>query len=191
MSGSVHIEREYRAEFFDPVWTREWCHKGGDSNLFLTDLGDMRACSGLGIDDPFQIRVSADSVKTLTVGSGVTFQEHLISSDFSNNEERLRTLAEQLCIGLLRLHNGLGVRHGAISPFNLRISGDGSASLWSIPTLGIAWGRVERTLQSECLLEQPYYKDYSQTVKDHLKGAIGRLGERLEIKRFTRHHLQS
>ncbi len=65
----------------------------------------------------------------------MTLQERLLSSDFSPSEERLRALGEGLCVGLLRLHDGLGIRHGALSTFNIRVSSEGSFSLWSVPTV--------------------------------------------------------
>lgn len=55
----------------------------------------------------------------------------------------------------------------------------------------VAWGRVERSLQSECLLDQPFYKVYSTTVESRIKDAVARLGEHLAIKRFRRYHLKN
>lgn len=38
----------------------------------------------------------------------------------------------------------------------------------------------------EALLKQEYIRDNSQTVKDMVKGAIGKLGENISVKRFQR-----
>lgn len=145
MSGRVHVERQFYNEFFDPVWARRWRHNGIDAQEFRSELRSKRASSGLGVDDPFKVFFYSDSVTTLTVRNGNTLQEHLILSEFPKNEESIRALGEQLCIGLLRLHDGVQERHGMLSPFNIRISADGVASLWSVPTLSLERGaRLER-----------------------------------------------
>ena len=46
----------------------------------------------------------------------------------------VRKLGEQLCLALLRLHDGVGERHGALCPFNVRVSEEGDFSVWSVPT---------------------------------------------------------
>ncbi len=37
-----------------------------------------------------------------------------------------------------------------------------------------------------CLLEQPFVKDPDITIQDLLNGFIGKVGEKVEIRRFTR-----
>lgn len=131
---AVDVRRDYRAEFFEPVWIRSWHRRAGDMAQFRSALRQTRSCSGYGVDDPYQIRVSRDTVTTLTAGNGVTLQEHLRTPGFHRDEEMIRKLGEQLCLAMVRLHDGVGERHGALCPFNVRVSEEGDFSVWSVPT---------------------------------------------------------
>lgn len=50
-------------------------------------------------------------------------------------------------------------------------------------------GRIEKFYAQVCLLEQPFIKDMNMTVEDLVKDAIGRIGENIQIRRFTRYQL--
>lgn len=51
----------------------------------------------------------------------------------------------------------------------------------------IAEGRLNKEFfQATCLLEQPFIKEPKQTVEELVKAAIARLGENIQVKRFTR-----
>ena len=47
-------------------------------------------------------------------------------------------------------------------------------------------GKMEKFYAESCLLEQPFVKDPSISVKDHLSACIGNLGENIRIRRFAR-----
>jgi elongation factor Ts len=47
-------------------------------------------------------------------------------------------------------------------------------------------GKLEKYFGEVCLLEQPFIKDPDLTVKDLLNGLIGKLGEKIEVRRFSR-----
>ena len=51
----------------------------------------------------------------------------------------------------------------------------------------IAEGKVEKFLKEVCLLEQPYIKDDKKTVEDLIKEYIAKLGENIQVRRFTRY----
>ncbi len=53
----------------------------------------------------------------------------------------------------------------------------------------IAQGRLEKFYQEVCLLEQTYIKDAGKTVRDLISEATGKLGEKVDIRRFSRFHL--
>ncbi len=53
----------------------------------------------------------------------------------------------------------------------------------------IVEGKMERFFSEVCLLEQPYVKDLDLTVGDLLNSLIGKIGERISIRRFTRYQL--
>ena len=47
-------------------------------------------------------------------------------------------------------------------------------------------GKLEKYFGEVCLLEQPFIKDPDMTVQDLLNGLIGKLGEKIEVRRFSR-----
>lgn len=47
-------------------------------------------------------------------------------------------------------------------------------------------GKLEKYYSEVCLLEQPFVKDPDLTVQELLNGLIGKLGEKIEIRRFSR-----
>lgn len=53
----------------------------------------------------------------------------------------------------------------------------------------IVEGKLEKYFQEVVLLEQAFIKDQDKTIKDILTEAIARLGENIQIKRFTRYRL--
>lgn len=53
----------------------------------------------------------------------------------------------------------------------------------------IVAGKMEKFFTQHCLLEQPYVKDPDMTVSELLHEAVGRIGENMQIKRFTRYVL--
>jgi len=53
----------------------------------------------------------------------------------------------------------------------------------------IVEGKMGKYFSQHCLLEQPYVKDPDMTVGELLHEAVGRIGENMQIKRFTRYVL--
>ncbi len=47
-------------------------------------------------------------------------------------------------------------------------------------------GKLEKFYGEVCLLEQPFVKDPDIAIRDLLNGFIGKVGEKVEIRRFTR-----
>jgi elongation factor Ts len=50
-------------------------------------------------------------------------------------------------------------------------------------------GRIDKFYQAVCLLEQAYIKDANLTVQEHLASLVGKIGENITIRRFTRYQL--
>lgn len=50
-------------------------------------------------------------------------------------------------------------------------------------------GKIEKYFSEVVLLEQPFVKDNDLTVEEYMKRTIGKLGENMGIKRFTRFRL--
>jgi len=50
-------------------------------------------------------------------------------------------------------------------------------------------GKMERFYSEVCLLEQEFIKDPDRQVGDLIKDVVARLGENVQVKRFTRYHI--
>jgi elongation factor Ts len=53
----------------------------------------------------------------------------------------------------------------------------------------IVSGRVEKTLKTKVLSEQPFIRDPNITVEQYIKQTIGVLGENIKVRRFVRYVL--
>jgi elongation factor Ts len=53
----------------------------------------------------------------------------------------------------------------------------------------IVEGKTARFYAEVCLLEQAFIKDPDRRVGDLIKDAVARLGENIQVRRFTRYHL--
>lgn len=50
-------------------------------------------------------------------------------------------------------------------------------------------GRMDKYYQEICLLEQAFIKDTDKYVHDIIKDSVAKLGEKIEVRRFTRYEL--
>ncbi|GFP44028.1 elongation factor Ts, partial [Candidatus Hakubella thermalkaliphila] len=50
-------------------------------------------------------------------------------------------------------------------------------------------GKTEKFYEEICLLDQPFIRDPEKTVEQLLIEMIARMGENIEIRRFTRYQL--
>lgn len=50
-------------------------------------------------------------------------------------------------------------------------------------------GKIEKFVSGVALLEQPFVKDDSMTIGELIKGKIATIGEKIEVKRFTRYQI--
>lgn len=53
----------------------------------------------------------------------------------------------------------------------------------------IIFGKINKFFQENCLLEQAYVKNPDITIQDYLNEIIGKTGENIIIRRFTRYQL--
>jgi elongation factor Ts len=53
----------------------------------------------------------------------------------------------------------------------------------------IVEGRMSKYYSETCLLEQPYVKDPSITVREHIAAHIQKIGENIQVRRFVRYKL--
>ncbi len=50
-------------------------------------------------------------------------------------------------------------------------------------------GKINKFIKEVCLLEQPFIKDTSKTVKDVIHTYVAKLGEKIVVERFTRYEI--
>lgn len=50
-------------------------------------------------------------------------------------------------------------------------------------------GRIEKYFKENCLLEQPFVKDSDKSIDDIIKEQISKIGENINIRRFTRYEM--
>jgi elongation factor Ts len=50
-------------------------------------------------------------------------------------------------------------------------------------------GRMSKYFSEACLLEQPFVKDPAITVREHIAAHIQKIGENIQVRRFTRYKL--
>ncbi len=50
-------------------------------------------------------------------------------------------------------------------------------------------GKLEKYYSQVCLLDQPFVKNPEKMIKDLLSEQVGKLGENMAIRRFTRYQL--
>jgi len=53
----------------------------------------------------------------------------------------------------------------------------------------IVAGRLEKYYQTNCLLDQPYIRADKQTIRDLINEQIGKLGEKIVVRRFIRYRV--
>jgi elongation factor Ts len=53
----------------------------------------------------------------------------------------------------------------------------------------IVEGRMAKFYAESCLLEQPFVKEPSMSVKDHIASHIQKIGENIQVRRFVRYRL--
>ena len=144
------------------LWTRTWDEKVDAPEWFPHGLRSARPGLGLGIVDPLELRLSGPKLIVVSAGEGITLLEDLESRRAPYNESSVRGVIEQLCFGLIRIHQLQGRLHGGIVPFNIQLTEDGRVGLWSVPAarLELSFGRLDpdweipyRSPQiSDCLL---------------------------------------
>ncbi len=53
----------------------------------------------------------------------------------------------------------------------------------------IVEGKIKNYAKNSCLLSQPWIKDGSKTIKDLIEACVGKMGENILVRRFTRYEL--
>ena len=131
--------RDYR--FIETLCDRTWVHGLEHARWVERKLEKERSCSGFGISEPFAIGLIGDRVQTRTSANGRTMLEYLVTKAEGPNPKAAVNICLQLCLGLLRIHEGLKKVHGCVNPFNIQIAPENKVRLWSVPTARLSVDR--------------------------------------------------
>lgn len=144
---TITLRRVWLEELLGQAWIRTWKGDGKDvPEWFSHGLKAARPCLGYGVIDPLELRIDGSQMGLISAGSGRTLAEYLSGTFVPEGESFPRFLTEQICFGLLRVHEGLETIHGALTPFNIQLSDKYNLNLWALPAarLELSWGKIDR-----------------------------------------------
>ena len=113
-------------------------------------------------------------------------------TDFVAKTEDFKAFCRDLCLQIAAA-NPTYVRREEVPEADLAKERDiASASLAGKPAAAvqkIVEGKLDKYYSQVCLLEQPFVKNPEKMIKDILTEKIAKLGENMQVRRFTRYQL--
>ena len=113
-------------------------------------------------------------------------------TDFVAKTDDFKAFCRDLCLQIAAA-NPTYVRREAVPEADLAKERDiASASLVGKPAAAvqkIVEGKLDKYYSQVCLLEQPFVKNPEKMIKDILTEKIAKLGENMQVRRFTRYQL--
>ncbi len=113
-------------------------------------------------------------------------------TDFVAKTEDFKAFCRDLCLQIAAA-NPTYVRREEVPEADLAKERDiASASLAGKPAAAvqkIVEGKLDKYYSQVCLLEQPFVKNPDKMIKDILTEKIAKLGENMQVRRFTRYQL--
>lgn len=143
----ITLRRVIAPELFEKLWIRRFdCGSEQVPEWFVPGLQHARPALGFGVIDPVELRIHGTRMTLLSTGNGKTLVEYLRESFTPTGETYVRSMLEQLCYGVARIHEGQGRVHGALTPFNICTDHDYRLLLWAVPTarLELTFGPSDR-----------------------------------------------
>ncbi len=111
-------------------------------------------------------------------------------SDFVAKNDEFKALARDICMHIAAAAP-IAVRREEVDPAILeaeRKVAEGQAEGKPPAAIEkIVEGKINKYLSTVCLLEQPFVKNTDQTIGELLTASIQKIGENLQIRRFTRY----
>ena len=131
----ITLRRVVAPELFEKLWIRKFdCESEPVPEWFAPGLEYARPALGYGVIDPVELRLQENRMLLLSTGNGRTLAEYLKEYFTPKSETYVRSLTEQLCYGVQRIHEGQERVHGALTPFNICTDDDYRLMLWAVPT---------------------------------------------------------
>ena len=113
-------------------------------------------------------------------------------TDFVAKTDDFKAFCRDLCLQIAA-PNPTSVRRVEVPEADLAKERDiASASLAGKPAAAvqkIVEGKLDKYYSQVCLLEQPFVKNPEKMIKDILTEKIAKLGENMQVRRFTRYQL--
>ncbi len=113
-------------------------------------------------------------------------------TDFVAKTDDFKAFCRDLCLQIAAA-NPIYVRREEVPEADLAKERDiASASLAGKPAAAvqkIVEGKLDKYYSQVCLLEQPFVKNPEKMIKDILTEKIAKLGENMQVRRFTRYQL--
>ena len=113
-------------------------------------------------------------------------------TDFVAKTDDFKAFCRDLCLQIAAA-NPTYVRREEVPEADLAKERDiASASLAGKPAAAvqkIVEGKLDKYYSQVCLLEQPFVKNPEKKIKDILTEKIAKLGENMQVRRFTRYQL--
>ncbi len=113
-------------------------------------------------------------------------------TDFVAKTDDFKAFCRDLCLQIAAA-NPVYVRREEVPEADLAKERDiASASLVGKPAAAvqkIVEGKLDKYYSQVCLLEQPFVKNPEKMIKDILTEKIAKLGENMQVRRFTRYQL--
>ena len=113
-------------------------------------------------------------------------------TDFVAKTDDFKAFCRDLCLQIAAA-NPAYVRREEVPEADLAKERDiASASLAGKPAAAvqkIVEGKLDKYYSQVCLLEQPFVKNPEKMIKDILTEKIAKLGENMQVRRFTRYQL--
>ena len=164
------LKQVWLNELFGQAWSRSWtCKESSVPEWFPPALQFARPCLGYGVVDPIELRIDGSRLTSICVGSGRPLARYLSQSFVPEGESYVRFLIEQMCFGLMRVHEGQGAVHGGLTPFNVMVTDRYHLNLWSVPTARLELSYGEKSRKWELPYRSPQVREGSTpTIPDDI-----------------------
>jgi elongation factor Ts len=115
-------------------------------------------------------------------------------SDFVAKTEDFRTLARDIAMQVAAMNPRVITREALNKDFvekemEIYLNQAKNEGKDEATAMKLAQDRIEKFIQENVLLEQSFIRDAGKTIRDLIHEAIGRMGENITVRRFTRYHL--
>ena len=111
-------------------------------------------------------------------------------TDFVAKNEQFQALAKDLCMQIAAASPLYVAREQVPAELIEKEKEIAAAQVAGKPPQAIekiVQGKIDKFYGTVCLMEQPFVRDQSKTVKDYLTENILRIGENIVVRRFTRY----